>query len=128
MVSADPVTVLVADDEEDMRTLVRVTLARANVQVVAEANDGQEAMDAINRLDPPPVPTALILDNRMPGMSGLDVAATVLERTPNQPIILFSAFLTPEIRAQAKALGIRACVSKTDIQRLPGVITDLAAE
>ena len=124
----EPVTVLVADDEEDMRTLVRVILAKANVEVVAEAIDGQDALDAIARLDPPPVPTALILDNRMPGMSGLDVAALVLERTPMQPIVLFSAFLTDEIEERARAIGVRACVSKTDIARLPRVISDLAAE
>jgi CheY-like chemotaxis protein len=124
-VETEPVTVLVADDEEDMRVLVRAVLAQANVTVIAEAIDGREALEAVSRLDPPPVPTALILDNRMPGMSGLDVAAQVLERTPEQPIILFSAFLNPAIEEQAKAIGIRACVSKSDIQRLPQVIADL---
>jgi CheY-like chemotaxis protein len=125
-VKTEPVTVLVADDEEDMRMLVRAILARANVQVVAEAIDGPEALDTITRLDPPPVPTALILDNRMPGMSGLDVAALVLERTPTQPIVLFSAFLTEAIEQQARDIGIRACVSKSDINRLPQVIASLA--
>ena len=121
----EPVTVLIADDEEDMRTLVRVILAQANVKVVAEAIDGTEALETIARLDPPPVPTALILDNRMPGMSGLDVAALVLEKTPDQPIVLFSAFLTDAIEQQAKDIGIRACVSKSDINKLPKVIADL---
>lgn len=125
---SEPVTVLVADDEEDMRLLVRVILAKANVEVVAEAIDGRDALDTITRLHPPPVPTALILDNRMPGMSGLDVAALVLERTPTQPIVLFSAFLTDEIEQRARAIGIRACVSKADIARLPQVIADLASE
>lgn len=124
-VDTEPVTVLIADDEEDMRTLVRVILAQANVKVVAEAIDGTEALETIARLDPPPVPTALILDNRMPGMSGLDVAALVLEKTPDQPIVLFSAFLTDAIEQQAKDIGIRACVSKSDINKLPKVIADL---
>jgi CheY-like chemotaxis protein len=125
---SEPVTVLVADDEEDMRVLVRAILAKANVEVVGEAIDGPEALEMITRLNPPPVPTALILDNRMPGMSGLDVAALVLERTPTQPIVLFSAFLTQDIERRARAIGIRACVSKTDMARLPKVIADLASE
>ena len=108
-----------------MRTLVRVVLAKANVKVIAEAVDGQEALDAVSRLDPPPVPTALILDNRMPGMSGLDVAAQVLEKTPMQPIVLFSAFLTDAIEKKARAIGIRACVAKSDVHKLPQVIADL---
>jgi CheY-like chemotaxis protein len=126
-VDTEPVTVLIADDEEDMRMLVRVILAKANVEVVAEAIDGTEALETISRLDPPPVPTALILDNRMPGMSGLDVAARVLQKTPTQPIVLFSAFLTDEIEQQARDIGIRACVSKSDVDQLPQVIADLTA-
>ena len=126
--TTEPITVLIADDEEDMRMLVRVVLSKANVEIVAEAIDGPEALDTIERLDPPPVPTALILDNRMPGMTGLEVAELVLARTPGQPIVLFSAFLTDEIRERAEAIGIRSCVSKTDIARLPRVIEELAAQ
>jgi CheY-like chemotaxis protein len=126
--SNEPVTVLVADDEEDIRMLVRAVLSAANVEVVAEAIDGQEALDHVARLDPPPIPTALILDNRMPGLSGLDVATRVLEGRPEQPIVLFSAFLTPEIERKAKAIGVRACVSKADINKLPTVIAGLASD
>jgi CheY-like chemotaxis protein len=127
-VTTEPITVLIADDEEDMRMLVRVVLSKANVEVVAEAIDGPGALETIERLDPPPVPTALILDNRMPGMTGLEVAELVLAHTPGQPIVLFSAFLTDEIRERAEAIGIRACVSKADIARLPRVIAELASE
>jgi CheY-like chemotaxis protein len=123
----DPITVLVADDEEDMRTLARLYLTRAGLEVVAEAIDGRDALDAVERLEPPPVPTVLVLDNRMPGMSGLEVAALVLERVPTQPIVLFSAHLSREVRAQAEAIGVRACVAKTDINRLPEVVESLAA-
>jgi two-component system, chemotaxis family, chemotaxis protein CheY len=124
---SEPITVLVADDEEDMRFLVRSILGKAHVEVVAEAIDGTAALDEIGRLKPPPVPTVLVLDNRMPGMTGLEVAARVLEQTPTQPIILFSAFLNPEIERQAEEIGIRACLSKTQVARLPEVIAGLAA-
>src|SRR5260370_13089108 len=100
-VDAEPITVLVADDDEDMRVLVREVLIRAGLEVVAEAIDGPEALDAIKRLHPPPIPTVLVLDNRMPNMSGLEVAALVLDQVPSQRIILFSAYLTDEIEAQA---------------------------
>ena len=124
---SEPITVLVADDEEDMRTLVRVILTRADLEVVAEAIDGPEALDTVRRLKPPPIPTVLVLDNRMPGMSGLEVAELVLEQLPGQPIVLFSAFLTEEIEQQAKDIGIQACLSKTDVARLPKLIAELAA-
>jgi len=125
-VVTEHITVLVADDEEDMRVLVRAVLTSAGLEIVAEAVDGVDALDTLKRLHPPPIPTVLVLDNRMPGMSGLEVAARVLEELPSQRIVLFSAFLTEEIAAQAKEIGIRACVSKDVVTRLPDVIGDLA--
>lgn len=126
-VDSPAVTVLIADDDEDIRTLVRAVLVDAGLDVVAEAIDGEETLAAVTRLDPPPIPAVIVLDNRMPRMTGLDVAARILERLPTQRIILFSAFLTKEIKQQAQELGISACASKNDIARLPNLIAELAA-
>lgn len=123
-----PITVMVADDEDDIRVLVRAMLARHGMDVVEEAIDGVEALTAINRLRPPPTPTVLLLDNQMPALSGLEVAASVLERFPGQRIVLFTAHLTADIKAQAKAVGIRACLSKSAIALLPTLIAQLATE
>jgi CheY-like chemotaxis protein len=127
-VETELITVLIADDEEDIRVLVRAVITSAGLRIVGEAIDGVEALAALKRLHPPPIPTVLVLDNRMPGMSGLEVAALVLEQVPSQRIILFSAYLTEEIEAQAKEIGIRACVSKDVLTRLPEVIAELAAQ
>ena len=125
--SGDPITVLVADDEIDIRVLVRLVLESAGhgLQVVAEAVDGEDALALFDTLMPPPVPTIVILDNRMPRLTGLEVARHIRERLATQHIILFSAHLTPEIEAEARALGIDACVTKSDVRRLPTLIADL---
>jgi CheY-like chemotaxis protein len=122
-------TVLVADDEIDMRILVRVVLESAGrgLQVVGEAVDGDEALAAFARLNPPPVPDVVILDNRMPGLSGIEVAERIRDRFPDQRIILFSAFLDDEIRRRAAEIGIDACVSKPDIDQLPDLVVSLTA-
>jgi CheY-like chemotaxis protein len=122
------ISVLVADDDADLRLLLRVTLERAGFDVVEEAIDGPDALDAIRRLSPPPIPTVMVLDNQMPGLTGLEVAEQVLESTPGQRIVLFSAFLDQRVRERAKQLGIKECVAKTDVHRLPDVIAALASE
>ncbi len=120
--TATTVSILIVDDERDMRLLARTVLARAGIQVVGEAADGAEAISKVQELDPPPVPTVILLDNRMPGLSGLDVAAKILERTPRQLIVLFSAYLDDETIAEAKRFGVAACVSKKDVLALPEII------
>lgn len=118
-------SILIVDDERDMRFLVRAVLGRSGIQVVGEAADGAEAISKVQELDPPPVPTVILLDNRMPGLSGLEVAAKILERTPGQLIILFSAYLDDETIAEATRFGVAACVSKRDLLKLPAIIGTL---
>ncbi len=122
-------TVLIVDDEIDMRLLVRVILesARGGVEVVGEAADGLDALVAFDQLDPPSIPDVVILDNRMPGRTGVEVAAEMLAREPKQHIILFSGFITPELETQAREIGIDACVSKSDYESLPQLVADLVA-
>jgi YesN/AraC family two-component response regulator len=121
-------TVLIVDDEVDIRLLVRTILESSGlgVEVVGEAVDGNEALTVFRTLDPPDVPDVVILDNRMPGKEGLDVAAEMLAEEPRQHIVLFSAFVTPEIEERANALGVRACVGKNDFARLPDLVLELS--
>lgn len=121
-------TVLIVDDEVDIRLLVRAILESSDlgVEVVGEAVDGNDALEVFGRLDPPRVPDVVILDNRMPGKEGLEVAAEMLAQEPRQHIVLFSAFVTPEIEARASALGVRACVGKNDFAKLPALVVELS--
>ena len=122
------ITVLVADDEPDLRALARAVLERAGYEVVEEAIDGDEALAAVIRLDPPPIPTVMVLDNLMPGLTGLEVAERVLAGVPDQRIILFSAYLDADTRKRADEVGVSVCVPKTDVHRLPAVVAALVAE
>src|SRR3954447_1579364 len=105
-------SVLVVDDEREMRVLAKYMLRKGGFEVVDEAVNGLEALERFVALGPPPVPTVVLLDQLMPGLSGLDAAAQMLARHPSQVIVLFSANLTGQIREQARAIGITACVSK----------------
>jgi two-component system chemotaxis response regulator CheY len=119
------VTILVVDDEPDMRLLARAVLEAHGISVVAEAANGHEAVTRLRDLDPPPIPTVVLLDNRMPGPTGLEVAAQLLAETPDQLIVLFSAYLTDEDERVAAELGVARCLSKKQVVELPQIIIDL---
>ena len=73
----------------------------------------------------PPIPLVVLLDNRMPGLTGLEVAEQMLAKHPSQMIVLFSAHIDATVKAQAREIGISACVSKTEASRLGKIIREL---
>lgn len=106
---------LVADDTDDILMLLRITLGRT-FDIVAEATDGVQALDQWeeHREDV----FALVLDYRMPRMSGLDVARRVLEDRPDTRVVLFTANLDDELRQEALDAGVTAVVGKDELARL----------
>ena len=74
-----PVTALIADDEAPMRDLLRARLATAwpGLQIVAEAANGVEAVELGERHRP----DIAFLDIRMPGMSGIEAARHLYQRS-----------------------------------------------
>ena len=118
-------SVLVVDDEPEMRLLVGVFLKRGGFDVVGEAEDGPQALERFNELDPPQVPSVVPLDNRMPGLTGLEVAEQMLAQHPSQVIVLFSAHLDDAVKAKARAIGIAACASKMQVSRLSEIVRGL---
>lgn len=122
-------TMLIVDDELDMRVLVRIVIEMANdgLSIVGEAADGAEALQVWRDLDGPPVPDVIILDNRMPELSGLEVAEEILKERPGQLIVLYSAFLDDAVRARATELGISKCVSKNELEQIPNVVRELTS-
>jgi DNA-binding NarL/FixJ family response regulator len=115
-----PISVLVVDDMDDMRALVRLVVRTANegLIVAGEAANGSEAIDLVETLDP----SVIVLDELMPGLGGLETARRILASRPHQRIILFSAYLDDRIRDAARELGITACLSKVDYESLPDAI------
>lgn len=122
-------TMLIVDDELDMRVLIRIVVEMSNdgLSIVGEAADGVEAIRVWRDLDGPPIPDVVILDNRMPKLSGLDVAEAILRERPGQLIVLYSAFLDDSVRAKAHDIGIVRCVSKQELEHLPSIVRELTS-
>jgi DNA-binding NarL/FixJ family response regulator len=106
------VRTLVVDDEEDMRLLVSavITIENQGLAVVGEAAGGREAIELVRELDP----TAVVLDQRMPDMTGIETAEALLEERPDLHIVLYTAYVDDETVDRAGDLGVHAVVPKGD--------------
>lgn len=102
-------TVLVADDDLDIRELVAFRLHRDGY-TVSLAEDGVQALE-MARAERPDL---ILLDVMMPGLTGFEVARQLRESpdTADQLIILLTARTEPEDLEQGKALGVDDYVTK----------------
>ncbi len=83
----EPIEVVIADDEADIRLLLRLQLRQHGIAVVGEAVNGREAVDVCEAVSP----DVIILDLLMPGTSGFEAIPELQARCPNVAIIAYSA-------------------------------------
>jgi len=99
--------VLVADDHEMVREGVKAALRfEEGIEVVGEAKDGLDALRLAHELRP----DAMVIDNHMPGLSGIAVARHVARDLPGTAIVLLT--LDDQVREVALAAGVQAVISK----------------
>src|SRR5437588_5564612 len=102
-----PTRVLIADDHLAVRQGLRSLLEPdASFEIVGEASDGNEAAHKALELRP----DLIVLDNSMPGMTGLEVARILRANLPQTKIVFLT--LDPGIRDLALATGAVAHIAK----------------
>ncbi|WTQ25804.1 response regulator transcription factor [Streptomyces virginiae] len=108
------VQVLLADDEAMVRAGVRAILARdPGIEVVAEAADGHEALDAVRRLRP----AVALLDIQMPRLDGITTAARIHHELPGTAVIMLTTFGEDEFIDRALREGASGFLLKADDPR-----------
>jgi len=101
--------VLIIDDEENIRQMIRLTLETAGYEV-GEAKDGMEAFAVLGSDSSWDV---VLLDQRMPEMQGTDVLRRLKVLVPSAAVIMMTAFASVELAVEAMKLGA------TDFLRKP---------
>lgn len=96
-------TVLVVDDEPAVREVLEIRL-RDEGWAVKQATTMAEAFP-ICEATPPDV---LVLDHSMPGMTGIEAGRLLVREGFPSPIVIFSAYLTRELKDDCHALGLHA--------------------
>ncbi|MFJ1546439.1 response regulator [Streptomyces sp. NPDC088246] len=96
-----PPRVLIADDQELIRTGFRLILTSRGIDVVGAAADGAEAVALARSLRP----DVVLMDIRMPNLDGLEAARLILAENPDCRVIMLTTFDLDQYVYSALALG-----------------------
>ncbi len=101
--------ILVADDDDGLRQLLRLILSREGFEVFEAAN-GEQALALAVTVDP----ALILLDVMMPGLDGYDVCRRLKSdrRTGEVPVVFVSAAEDVARRNEVQKLGAAACIQK----------------
>ena len=118
-----PKCILVVDDNEPTRKLIRSYLESLDGFVCGEAVDGLDAIQKAASLKP----DLIVLDFQMPRMNGLEAAPVLIRMLPDVPIILFTLHKDVLQATNMAAFGIKLVMSKMDGLDLLGTAQRLLA-
>jgi two-component system, NtrC family, response regulator AtoC len=99
--------ILVADDDNAIRAMLKAFLEDEGYQV-SEAATGQEALEGLRTGDF----DLVLLDMRLPGMTGLDILKQTREKQGEVPVIVMTAYGSPNVAIQASSLGAYDYITK----------------
>lgn len=108
MSDTDKVKVLVADDEGIARKIIKKTVESMGFEVVAEAKNGEEAINLYKQFKP----DILLLDLDMPDKTGETVLKEVIGEYPDALIIMVTAHKDKNVLGDCFGLGAKDYISK----------------
>jgi DNA-binding NtrC family response regulator len=114
--------VLVVDDEPLIRWSIAETLGAVGHQVI----EAQDAASALRALADAPGPDLVLLDFRLPDSNDLGLLAEIRRIAPATPVIMMTAFGTPDVTAGALKLGASKVLNKPfNMHDLEGLVRSL---
>ncbi|NLS09410.1 response regulator transcription factor [Nesterenkonia sp. MY13] len=104
------ISIVLADDEALLRKALSALLPlEGEITVLAEAQDGREALEAVRHHQP----DVLVIDLEMPGTDGLEALGQLQKENPDQVVLMLTRHARPGVLRRALKLGVRGFVSKS---------------
>jgi len=117
-----PIRVVIADDEADVRLLLRIQLELEGFVIAGEASDGQEAVDACRDSQP----DVVVLDLLMPGVNGFEAIPMLRRQHPDVAIVAYTAVAGDFVRKEMERLHIPLLLKSGNVAPLATKIRELA--
>lgn len=105
-----PIKVMVVDDTDHVRRMLRNMLELDGFEVVAEADSGPSAVAGVGGADP----DVVVLDYKMPDVDGLETAERIRAARPDQVMIMYTAFVDADLQQRAKDVGVAVVLGKVE--------------
>jgi two-component system chemotaxis response regulator CheY len=123
------ISVLIVDDNPEIRMAVSQAFSLSGFRVCGEAKNGKEGIDFVKQL----APDLVFLDLAMPVMNGLNAAIEIRKIAPSTLIILFTMFHDKDIAEYALQVGVDLVLSKTEalsslVRKAHSLRTDKSAD
>jgi DNA-binding NarL/FixJ family response regulator len=119
-VENEGVRVLVVDDQAPFRRAAQAVLLMTDgFESVAEAETGEDAVEAVGRLHP----DLVLMDINMPGINGIEATRQIMAASPDTFVILLSTYNADDLPADARQSGAIAYVHKEEFA--PNLLEDI---
>ncbi len=102
------VRVLIVDDEPHIRSLIRLIVTSLGAEVVAEAEDGEQALEFYKTLSPDMV----LLDINMPKLDGIGALKGIMALNPEALVVMLTSLNTIDVVKECIDLGARNYILK----------------
>ena len=125
MTDQRPIRVLLVDDEPDLLLLLGTRFdLEPDLQVVATASNGTEAVEVAHRL----APDLVVMDLLMPGTDGFEAIARLRTELPELPIVAYSAIVSEFSKKQVARHHVPLVLKRGDSAPLIEVIRETARQ
>jgi two-component system, NarL family, invasion response regulator UvrY len=117
---ADPVPVLIVDDQAPFRRAAKMVMAATpGFDVVGEAESGEEAVELFDAL----APGLVLMDINLPGINGIEATRRITGAHPGATVLLLSTYQAADLPSGADSCGAAGYVNKEEFG--PSVVLDL---